>query len=122
VSRRVLVVDDDPVVRTLLDALLSRDGWVVETADDGVAALEQIASTEFDVIVSDAQMPRLDGPGLLATLRGDPRTMNLPFVLLSASDDRPASAGATGFAYLKKPISPRTFATQLSAALEEMRR
>ena len=119
-NRHALIVDDDPVVRMLLEALLRKAGWATTTAEDGRVAVEVIATTSFDVVVSDVKMPKLDGPGLLAELRAQPRTRDLPFVLLSASHERPAVVEARRLAFLTKPVNPRTFAADLIACLDAM--
>jgi CheY-like chemotaxis protein len=61
---RILLVDDEPEVRDVLAELLASEGHRVETAEDGLAALERIEQGAYDLIVSDLRMPRLDGPGL----------------------------------------------------------
>ncbi len=60
-QKRVLVVDDDMMVRELMRDALSVQGYVVQEATDGVDALEQVRQTEFDAIVLDMQMPKMDG-------------------------------------------------------------
>lgn len=65
---RVLVVDDEESIRTLIDRVLSRQGFKVETAADGQRAIEKIAQGEFDAIVLDLMMPRVDGFSVLRHL------------------------------------------------------
>jgi CheY-like chemotaxis protein len=60
-SGRVLVVDDEESIRTLIDRLLTKHGFTVETASDGQWAIEKIARGDFDAIVLDLMMPRVDG-------------------------------------------------------------
>ena len=64
----ILLVDDEPEVLATLAEILTHAGYRVETAADGVAALERLESRSFDVIVSDVRMPGLDGPGLYAEI------------------------------------------------------
>lgn len=68
---RVLCVDDEPAIRLILESILRREQWDVEMAEDGFAAWEKIATEidRFDVVVTDGQMPRLDGLGLVRRLR-----------------------------------------------------
>ena len=118
ITRRVLVVDDDPVVLMLITALLRRALWTVETAEHGAMALDRMAEATFDVVISDVQMPVLDGPGLLTRLRADARTTHLPFVLLSAASERPTELeGAAHVHHVMKPVNPRTFVAELDALL-----
>ncbi len=65
---RVLVVDDDRAITLVLAQILKADGHDVDTAFDGLAALEKIAGRSFDLILSDLRMPRLDGLGLYHAL------------------------------------------------------
>src|SRR5215475_14208711 len=65
---RILVVDDDRAITMILAQILAADGLEVETAYDGLGALEKVAAKPFDLIVSDLRMPRLDGLGLYQAL------------------------------------------------------
>ena len=67
-SGRVLIVDDDRAITLVLAQILAADGLEVETAFDGMAALEKVAARSFDLILSDLRMPRLDGLGLYHAL------------------------------------------------------
>ncbi len=117
---RVLVVDDNPDLRRYLTRLLSPH-WTVETAADGMEALEQVRRQPPDLLVTDVMMPRLDGFGLLRELRSAPETQDLPVVMLSARAGEEASiegldAGADD--YLPKPFSGRELVARIRAHLE----
>ena len=108
-SLRVLVVDDSPTIRKLLVRALKDVGWQPREAKDGAEALEGIRVDPPDVVLADIEMPRLDGYGLLAALRGRPETAELPVIMLtSRSADRhrrrALELGANG--YLTKPYRP----------------
>jgi len=77
----ILVVDDDPRIRALLRRVLTRAGYDVEQAEDGLAALEQIAAHAPDLVLTDVLMPRLDGIGLASRLTG--RAATIPVILMS---------------------------------------
>jgi CheY-like chemotaxis protein len=99
-SRRVLLVDDSPTLRAKLQHDLAEAGLQVITADDGIMALERLAAEAVDAVVSDVQMPRLDGFQLLARL-----APQMPVVLVTAWPDRVAEARAQehgAVAYLPK--------------------
>jgi len=105
----VLTVDDSASMRALLRAALSSRGYNVSQAEDGVAALEWLAQNGggVDVILTDINMPRMDGFGLIEALRGQSRFRDCPILVLSteSSDDKKArarSAGATG--WIVKPF------------------
>ena len=117
---RVLVVDDNPDLRTYVSSLLASD-YVVTTAVDGRDALEQALADPPDLVLTDVMMPRLDGFGLLAALRGDPATVDVPVVMLSARAGESGTlegleAGADD--YLVKPFSARELAARVRANLE----
>ena len=101
--QRVLVADDSPVVRELVTEILSAAGLDVEQAGDGAAALESILQSEPDLLVSDVEMPRMNGFDLLAEVRR--RTQRLPVVMLSTRgsvEDRKRATRLGANAYLVK--------------------
>ncbi|HEY6795699.1 MAG TPA: SpoIIE family protein phosphatase [Kineosporiaceae bacterium] len=119
-AARVLVVDDNADMRDYLAGLLSRF-HVVDTAADGLSALEQVQRRRPDLVLTDIMMPRLDGFGLLATLRGDRDTADIPVIVLSARAGDEATvegldAGADD--YLVKPFSARELLARVRANLE----
>ncbi|MES1183804.1 MAG: response regulator [Myxococcales bacterium] len=101
--QRVLVADDSPVVRELVTEILTAAGLDVEQASDGSAALESILQSEPDLLVSDVEMPRMNGFDLLAEVRR--RTQRLPVVMLSTRgsvEDRKRATRLGANAYLVK--------------------
>ena len=82
--RRVLVVDDSVTTRMLEQSVLEAAGYEVKTAVDGVNAWEMLAEEEWDLVVSDVEMPRMDGFSLCAAIRGSPRLARMPVVLVTA--------------------------------------
>ena len=82
--RRILVVDDSVTTRMLEQSVLEEAGYEVKTAIDGAAAWEMLAEDEWDLVVSDVEMPRMDGFALCAAIRGSPRLSRLPVVLVTA--------------------------------------
>jgi CheY-like chemotaxis protein len=83
---RVLVVDDDPVIRELLALELEPAGHVVEALPDGESALVRLRQTLPDALVLDVMMPGITGWEVLTAVRADPALKRLPVVLLSARD------------------------------------
>lgn len=117
----VLTVDDSASMRALLRAALTSRGYTVTQAEDGVAALEwlSVSPEEVDVIVTDINMPRMDGFGLIEALREQVRFRDCPILVLSteSSADKKArarSAGATG--WIVKPFD----ADKLDSALRRV--
>src|SRR5579859_1863029 len=85
---RVLLVEDDPSVAQLYRLKLELDGYRVEVACDGEAALELARRTMPDIVFLDIKLPRLDGLDVLEVLRSDPATESLPVVILSNFSER----------------------------------
>ena len=116
---RVLVADDNADMREYVRRLLSTR-WSVETVADGNAALAAIRARQPDVVLSDVMMPGLDGFGLLRALKSDPRTADVPVVLLSARAGEEArveglQSGADD--YLVKPFSARELVARINAQM-----
>ena len=106
---RVLVVDDDEVIRQLIAVNLTLEGFEVETAVDGRDCLDKVGEIAPDVITLDVMMPRLDGWETAVQLRRDPKTSHIKVVLISAraqEDDRARGERVGADAYLTKPFDP----------------
>jgi chemosensory pili system protein ChpA (sensor histidine kinase/response regulator) len=80
----VLVVDDSSTVRRVTQRLLQREGYRVALAGDGLQALEQLALETPALVLSDIEMPRMDGFDLVRNLRGDTRWAQLPVVMITS--------------------------------------
>nr|WP_234439019.1 response regulator [Streptomyces sp. NRRL B-3229] len=107
-SGRVLVVDDNKVIRQLIRVNLELEGLEVVTAADGVECLDVVHQVQPDVVTLDVVMPRLDGLRTAAQLRSDPRTAHLPLAIVSACTQHEVDSGLdVGVdAFLAKPFEP----------------
>ncbi|MEV0967546.1 response regulator transcription factor [Microtetraspora glauca] len=106
---RVLVVDDDEVIRQLIAVNLTLEGFEVETAHDGQDCLDRVHEVDPDIITLDVMMPRLDGWETATRLRTDRSTSHIKVVLITAraqEDDRRRGLGIGVDAYLTKPFDP----------------
>ncbi len=106
---KVLVVDDDDVIRQLISVNLELEGFEVETAVDGQDALDKIKQVDPAVVTLDIMMPRLDGWQAAERLRNDPETAHIKVVLLSAraqEADLQRGSRLGVDAYLTKPFDP----------------
>ncbi|MEU1377265.1 response regulator [Streptomyces triculaminicus] len=107
-SGRVLVVDDNKVIRQLIRVNLELEGFEVVTAADGAECLEIVHRVRPDVVTLDVVMPRLDGLRTAARLRADARTRDIPVAIISACTQFPVESGwsAGVDAFLAKPFEP----------------
>ncbi|HET6817519.1 MAG TPA: response regulator [Mycobacteriales bacterium] len=106
---RVLVVDDDDVIRQLITVNLELEGFDVVTAVDGQDALDKVKDAQPRVVTLDVMMPRLDGWEAAARLRNDPETSHIKVILLSAraqEADLQRGERIGVDAYLTKPFDP----------------
>ena len=106
---KVLVVDDDEVIRQLIAVNLTLEGFDVSTAVDGKDCLEKVTDARPDVITLDVMMPRLDGWVTATQLRRNPETASIKVVLITAraqEDDRDRGRQIGVDAYLTKPFDP----------------
>lgn len=107
---RILAVDDEPNIVRLIQVNLERQGYQVETANNGAQALVKIRENRPDLVVSDVMMPEMDGFELLKNIRMDPALAELPVIMLTAkAQDRDVMTGYSHGAdmYLTKPFNPQ---------------
>ena len=117
---RILLVDDDVELCALLDELLSREGFEVETEHDGAGGLERAQSGKFDLIVLDVMLPRLDGFEVLRQLR---QSSMVPVLMLTARGedvDRIIGLELGADDYLPKPFNPRELTARIRAILRRI--
>ncbi|CAN5194803.1 response regulator [soil metagenome] len=112
-TTKILTVDDSRSMRALLRVALIERGYDVSEAEDGVEALEWLETNSADVIITDINMPRLDGFGLIEKVRASTRHIDRPILVLTteSSDEkkkRARDAGATG--WIVKPFDPEKLA------------
>ncbi|MBW3097395.1 response regulator [Pseudohoeflea coraliihabitans] len=118
-KKKVLTVDDSRTIRNMLLLTLNDAGFETVQAEDGVEGLEVLEESNPDVIVTDINMPRLDGFGFIEGVRQHDRYRAVPILVLTTESDaekknRARQAGATG--WIVKPFDP----TKLIAAIERV--
>ncbi|MDK1019586.1 MAG: response regulator transcription factor [Actinomycetota bacterium] len=116
-SHRILIVDDEPELRSMLRQYLSREGFDVAESSTGAAALDTVARSEPDLVLLDVGLPDIDGFEVLRSLRS---TSDIPVIMLTARDDEidrvvGLSVGADD--YVVKPFSPRELVARIQAVL-----
>jgi two-component system, chemotaxis family, chemotaxis protein CheY len=121
---KFLVVDDFSTMRRIVRNLLKELGFTkVEEAEDGVVALTRLRGEQFDFVVSDWNMPNMDGLTLLQTIRADPALKALPVLMVTAEAKKEniiaaAQAGASG--YVVKPFTAATLDEKLKKIFQTM--
>ena len=118
-SKRIMTVDDAATIRKLVSMTLTDEGYEVRQAADGEEALQLLQEKRFDIVITDINMPKLNGIELVRRLRALPDYRTTPILLLTTESD-PAkkqegkAAGATG--WITKPFQPE----QLAAAVRQV--
>ena len=108
-AKTILTVDDSPSMRMLLRAALPDLGYEIEEAEDGIDALEKLEGLAPDLMLTDINMPRMDGFGVIEGVRAAPSHRATPILVLTPESDatkkeRARAAGATG--WIVKPFNP----------------
>lgn len=121
---KFLVVDDFSTMRRIVRNLLKELGYVhVDEAEDGAIALQKLRNGEFDFVVSDWNMPNMDGLQLLQAVRADPGLRHLPVLMITAEAKKEniiaaAQSGANG--YIVKPFTAATLNEKLGKIFEKL--
>lgn len=108
-AKRVMTVDDSRTMREMVAFTLRQAGYTVSEAEDGVKALAALKAAPVDVVITDLNMPNMDGVTLIRHLRAEPRFRSVPILMLTTEGDAAKKAegkgaGATG--WLVKPFDP----------------
>jgi len=114
---RVLLVEDDAAIAQMYRLKLELDGYQVEVAGDGQAALEVARSSAPDIIFLDLRLPELDGLEVLETLHSDPTTKTVPVVILSSYSAKELVQRGAKLGVLDQLIKSKTTPAQLAGAL-----
>jgi CheY-like chemotaxis protein len=107
---RALVIDDSRAIREAMTSMLGREGWIVDVAEDGARALQMTRQLRYDLVVTDLEMPELDGFELIARLREDDRFKTTPIVIITSRatpEHRRRSRELGVRALVAKPITRR---------------
>jgi two-component system chemotaxis response regulator CheY len=121
---KFLVVDDFSTMRRIVRNLLKELGFTnVDEAEDGAVALQKLNSAQFDFVVTDWNMPNMDGLTLLQTIRQTPHLKHLPVLMVTAEAKKEniiaaAQAGASG--YIVKPFTAATMSEKLEKIFEKI--
>lgn len=118
--RKVLVVDDDPVVSKSFDRVLTRRGYVVVSAENGAEALRKVAQEEYEAVFTDIKMPGMDGIEVARRMRMQQPWTPVVIITGYGSAENETQAKAAGVrTFLRKPLSPEMIETSLQEAIAE---
>ncbi|MDA8241753.1 MAG: response regulator [Nitrospiraceae bacterium] len=119
-QEKILVVDDEPDIVELVAYNLQKEGFIVSSASDGEDALAKIREEKFDFIILDLMLPGMPGMEICRVLRNDPKTKNLPIIMLTAKGeevDKILGLEVGADDYLTKPFSPRELLARIRAVM-----
>jgi len=120
-DRTVLVVEDDKLIRSMLSEVLGKVGYRVVTAQDGMEAYKTVIIEKPQVIITDKEMPKLDGYGLFDSLKNIPETRIIPVILITSrmNAEEEAKAFDKGFFdFINKPVKDATLLTRVKRAFQ----
>jgi len=120
-GKMVLVVDDCRTTKKIVSLYLNNAGLKTIAAGNGVEAIEKLVTSEVDIIISDLNMPQMDGTGLIEWVRNNPSYRDIPIVILTTENDNIRKSellnkGATAF--LTKPITKENLIAEVTRILE----
>ncbi|NPV13788.1 response regulator [candidate division WOR-3 bacterium] len=120
-NKTVLVVDDEPDIRLILQARLEAAGYRVETASNGLEALNRIRTQPPDLVILDLMLPGMDGFAVCAMLKRDQRFNHIPIIILSArsqTQDKKTGSSLGADAYITKPFQPQELLGTIEQLIE----
>jgi len=119
-QKHILVVDDEADLIELVSYNLRKEGFTVDSASDGEKALEKIRKGTYSLVILDLMLPGIQGIELCRIIRNDPKTVNLPIIMLTAKGeevDRILGLEMGADDYMSKPFSPRELVARVKAVL-----
>lgn len=121
-GKRILIVDDEPNIVTVVAARLKGNGYEVLEAQDGLAGLDLAKKEKPDLIILDLMLPKLDGYKVCNLLKKDSRYAGIPIILFTAKaqeEDKRMGEEAGADAYVMKPYDPKVLLAQIQELLEK---
>ena len=118
-AAKILIVDDDDSIRSLLQQELGDAGYAIDEASNGKEALEKVRDNRPDLIILDIMMPEMNGFDVAAVLKNDPETMDIPIIVLSVVQDKARGFRIGVDRYLTKPIDTGLLFNEIGSLLEQ---
>ncbi len=120
---RILVVDDDSITRKLLGMYLKSKGYEVEYAENGLEALEKLGQVEINIVLTDLNMPYMDGIEFTRNMKTEPNYSHIPVLMVTTeadSDEKERAIQAGADAYLVKPVTAEQINETVRRLLKEI--
>ena len=120
--RRILVVDDDVIFRHLVKELLEENGYIVETAKDGIEGFEKLKKERYDLVILDVNMPNMNGLETLNKIREDEDVFDTPVIMLTVKsmvEDQILGFEYGADDYIAKPFENDILIAKVKAVLEK---
>jgi DNA-binding response OmpR family regulator len=120
-DKKILLIEDDPVSRKMMELILNKEGFQVLTSANGLEGLRKARTESPDLLILDVMLPGLDGFEICYRLRGDPDTARLPILILSAKgqdSDRNAALQVGASAFLPKPVDRQVLLSKVAELLK----
>lgn len=123
-SVKVLIVDDSSTIRRTAETILKKEGYTVDTAEDGFKALAKVVAFKPDIIFLDIMMPRLDGYQVCSVVKSNPEFEHTPILMLSSKDsifDKARGRLSGSEHFMTKPFSPDELLQAINTHVEPKR-
>ncbi|MCX8022104.1 MAG: response regulator [Syntrophorhabdaceae bacterium] len=118
--KKILIVDDSPTIRKLINFILKKKNYIVTEAEDGVDAMEKLINTKIDLVIADLNMPNMDGIELVKSLRNSYYHLDTPIIMLTTTKDEELKKSALEAGvnlFLNKPIQPNLLLYKVESLL-----
>ncbi len=120
-SKRILIIDDSPIVRNLHSVMLKSAGFFTQDAENGFDALEKAMNSDFDLMIVDINMPKMDGYEFCKEVRRTDKYKNTPLLIVSTeseAEDKMKGFKAGANLYLIKPVKPEVLIENVKLLLD----
>ena len=124
ISKKILIVEDDPSFSRALNHIVEKEGYDVSTASNGMTGLRMATEDKPDLLILDVMLPGLDGFEICSRLRNEPQTAKLPIIMLSAKgqeSDKTTGLKVGADEYLTKPVNREVLLEKITTLLAKER-
>lgn len=121
-SKRILIIDDSPIVRNLHSVMLKSAGFATEVAENGFDAMEKAMKNDFDLMIVDINMPKMDGFEFCRQMRASDKYKDIPLLIVSTeseAEDKMQGFKAGANLYLIKPVKPEILVENVNLLLKQ---